>query len=124
MLYKTENNKKLVYDGVEDDVYKKTFVLVLNDKTEIAFKVSDFYDNELENITDTIESTDFEKLVETGEFKKGRGGVFRGSDNLELSYLWKGEYLLILSFGETQPARYKLFFEGAWKRVPGNDIAN
>ena len=120
MLYKTSDEKKLVYDGKEEEVYKKLFVLVLQDKTELSFKVADFYNNDFDDITDTIDAADLPALLETGGFQKGRGNVYRGSDGLEVNYLWKGEYLLVLAFGETQPARYKLFFEGAWKKTAGD----
>ena len=58
----------------------------------------------------------FAQLLREGNFQSPKGdfGDFTGTDGLALNYFMSGEYLFIFANGEYQPARYKIYLEGAW----------
>lgn len=105
---------KLLHDGPEKPVYEKIFKI--NDSDYLSIDVTQFkYFNFLK---DQIGVADLNQLVsEIPNCKPNKffPDNYNGSDGLPLKFLLSNNNLIVISYGEFQPTRYKLFIEGVWK---------
>lgn len=105
---------RLLHDGSEKPVYEK--LLKINNSEYFSIDVSQFrYFNQLK---DQIGAVDLNQLVsEIPNCKPNKffPDNYNGSDGLPLKFLLSNKNLIVISYGEFQPTRYKLFLEGVWK---------
>ncbi len=106
---------KELFDGQEGNFVKFESILSINsDQIKISF--SDFSKNDFRNLENSLTEVELEKLVKELDLRPFTfdGKVYYNDRRgIELYYCSKGEYLIIISFGETQPTRYKIFAVGA-----------
>lgn len=118
----TSNINTLLYDGEETDYYKQSFSYNIDSHHTIHFTHKELvYLDELpaiigrDNFQHFIEK--FPKAIPSKYFPDS----YSGADGLPLMFIQKRnlnrEYLIILSSGEFQPSRFKLYLEGIWEIV-------
>ena len=109
MITKYEVTKSLLFDGDEAEVIHKTFKLPAGD-----IKFGDFANNNFEDLHKVITPDDFKTIVKTGGFNADFLNLYKGSERLRLYYTKRGNSIAVFAYGEFQPTRYKLYFEGFW----------
>ncbi len=104
-----------LFDGPEGNFVNLKSVLTIGaDQLKISFE--DFSNNDFRNLEGFLSEADMEKLVRELDL---RPFIFDGKTyyndkrGIKIHYCIKGKYLVILSFGESQPARYMIFALGA-----------
>ncbi|MGX7666024.1 hypothetical protein [Flavobacterium pedocola] len=117
-------NKKLLYDGLEnDELY--TGIFNVNNHN---FTLSEITIQEIAGLKKHISEEDFSKItqelklqtIENSEFAKHFKDLpffedfYRSNDGLSVYFLMKENHLYIFSFGEKQPARYILNVEAIY----------
>jgi hypothetical protein len=114
-MIKTNNQKTGLFDGFEDDAINKVFEITVN-ATQYKFKINDFVKNPLKNIGSEIGDDNLQLIVSKERFTKSKiYEQYKSSENLKVYFLTKDKIFLLFSYGEFQPARYKLFLEAAWE---------
>jgi hypothetical protein len=114
-----------VYDGFEL-TDNKTKIKIPKGKPEWTFTLSDFDSNKFSRLKTVLGDAAFQKIVKKQGYKVPQNEFqsFAGIDNFGVYYFTrpdkqKGVTILILvSYGEYQPARYIANIEGIW-RVKG-----
>ena len=108
-----EYKHQLVYDGDQHGFY--------HEKIFNRFEETDFVS--LEKANSFISEFEIEQIVFTlSAYKRQPFGIYKTKlDDLTLSYVLFNEdaklMMLIISEGETQPGRYKIFLEGLWRII-------
>jgi len=106
-----------LFDGLEENIFGQEFEVVLGNHEKISINPSLLDDNKFKNLPPVIGESTVSAIAESKRFSY-EAGLFPGyvgTDGLDLRYLFVENVLLIFSIGEYQPARYKLYFEGAWQ---------
>lgn len=112
LISEINENHKLIYDGDENGYYEKEVF----DKYKITdfkslYKMNEFIDDKsMNNLLDTINGYQIHPF-KTYKTKK---------DELMLKFFMQTgrndkKLLCIVSAGESQPGRYKIFLEGVWE---------
>jgi hypothetical protein len=116
MITNYKKAKSLIFDGPEQEILHKSFDLSRDTSLGITIKLDDFANNNLEDLQGVISATDFGFIVKTGGFTTDGGflNLYKGSNNLRLYYHKKGNTIIVFAYGEFQPGRYMLYFEGFW----------
>ncbi len=103
-----------LFDGQEGKFVNFESVLNINsDQIKISF--GDYSKNDFRNLENTMSEVEIEKLVKELDLRPFDfdGKVYYNDKRgIEVYYCIKGKYLVIISFGETQPTRYKIFALG------------
>lgn len=105
------SNRELLYDDNQDRFYD-VHSIVFN-KQRYNFRISDVIS--LENLQHTLLEACFKDLINNLNFKSSAFDskvYYRSKEGLSSGYLKQDELIIIVSFGESQPGRYKIFFEG------------
>jgi len=121
MIFKKVYNRELVYDGVEKNLYhlEKEILLINGEKIRISIAENENV-KELNELKNRIDDFDFNLIIAECNLKASSLlGIFKNQNNLKSYYNIvepkTKKYLIILSYGEFQPARYKLYIEGVWE---------
>ncbi len=116
MITKYENKKTLLFDGPESEIQSKPVDLHTNVNGITSVHFEDFISTEFEDLKGQMSNDDYNAIWEAGAFKADDGFLKlpKGSDGLRLYYCKRENIILVFAYGEFQPARYKLYFEGAW----------
>jgi hypothetical protein len=116
MITKYENPKALLFDGPESEIQSKSIDLHTNINGTTSVHFETFISNNFEDLKTQISSDDYNAILEAGAFKTDNGflNLPTGSDGLRLYYCKKEHIIFVFAYGEFQPTRYKLYFEGAW----------
>lgn len=110
-------SKKLhIYDGFEPDDYSQQISLLENN-SDIKFTFSEVVNQPFKNLKEILNSESFQQLAELQKIKNPNTEWehFVGSEDLSLYYFIREDKLILVSFGEFQPARYKVHLEGIWQ---------
>ena len=113
---------KMLYDGDESGFYTFSFD-VETENHRIEIKARDFYNNSLTKLKNEISEEKFRQVLTEGKFVKKVELIesYLGTESLRTYYCFKnfedydGKFLLVFSFAEIQPTRFKLYLEGIWK---------
>ena len=106
-----------LFDGFEEKLFGQELEVVLSNREKISVNPSSLDDKKFKNLPPVIGQSAVNTIAESKRFSY-EAGLFPGyvgTDGLDLRYLFVENVLLIFSIGEYQPARYKLYFEGAWQ---------
>ncbi|MFP9113294.1 hypothetical protein ACLI1A_05095 [Flavobacterium sp. RHBU_3] len=117
-------SKRLLYDGMDTDgFYQRN-----HDITGLVFNIKDIIENRIEKLKGRISQEVFLKITAECGFRTNAnddfakhfkdfdfGEFYLSNEGLELYYIISNSVLYIFSFGESQPARYKLYLEGVWE---------
>lgn len=119
ILLRKNYNHRLLYDGPEDGYYFFSISVEANSDSLVSTVID--YKN-VSELRLLLPSNVFENIVES---VKGRVvepfHLYKGEDGLSLVYAiitggqTNHKYLIVLTKGETQPGRYKIFLEGVWQ---------
>lgn len=109
--------KKLhVFDGFEPDDYYQQIELS-GEYPNLNFPLAEIVNQPFKNLQNVLDAESFQQLAALQKVKNPNTEweVFVGSEDLSLYYFIREDKLILLSFGEFQPARYKVHLEGIWK---------
>lgn len=102
---------KKLYDGLEDSCLTEKFTISIESKN-YSVNLKEFYNNSFNDLDEIIGLIEFNTIVVNEKFVRNDfDRKFYSTENLELLYLQKEDYLIIFSYGEIQPARYLLTVE-------------
>lgn len=119
MKLKKIEDKKLIYDGKDDDFYKK-HILNLKNGDSIVFSTDNI------NKLKVLESRDcFNQVLNScpGVYKYDaipELSKYKNEDDLSVYFYETPGYIAIISLGEFQPGRYKIYQEGIFKKLTIN----
>lgn len=109
--------KKLhIFDGFEPDDY--SMKIPLSEKyPNLEFTFSEIIDQPFKNLQNILNQESFQQLAALQKIKNPNTEWehFVGSEDLSLYYFIREDKLVLVSFGEFQPARYKVHLEGIWQ---------
>ncbi|MEW5675964.1 hypothetical protein ABGT15_06585 [Flavobacterium enshiense] len=119
-------NKKLLYDGVENEELFSGFFNV----NDLRFTLSEMITNEIANLKKHISEEDFSKITQELKFQTNENSEFvrhfkdlrffedfyKSDEGLSVYFLNKDNCLYIFSFGEKQPGRYILNLEAVYAK--------
>ena len=117
MLTPDFTRNALIYDGFEPDFQTPEFALFAGGARLV---LGDFVNQPLEALRADLATRDFEQIVEEQGLTAPPEPwqTWHGTHDLALYYYWleKGRRrdLVILAYGEYQPARYMIYVEGIW----------
>lgn len=116
-MYKANIPKRKLFDGTQD-VFAASGCEVNIEGNAFLIKLSDFYDNNFEYLEKEINQLDFHKILEQEYFiqKSILSETYSSEENLKVYFLIKDDWIILLSFGEYQLNRYRLFLESVWKK--------
>ncbi|PZF74614.1 hypothetical protein [Taibaiella soli] len=118
MVRKLAIDKKLIFDGPETELGKMQ-ILLDNVDVDIhePIRFVDFGDNTFEGLRDKLNPEDFFGIAKDGAFQPDEGflHLYKGSEDMRLYYIRKHNVVIVFAYGEFQPTRYRLYFEGAWE---------
>lgn len=111
MIRKNEIIRQKLFDGDEQECLKEIFEIE-NQK----IKLIDFYNSPLRDLKKEIDDESFETIVRESEFNVRNSFIekYRSEEGLEIHYLKKDNIIYLFSYGEFQPGRYIVFFEGIY----------
>lgn len=115
--------KKLhVFDGIEPDDYYQEIPLS-DEYPQLSFTLAEIVNQPFLSLQNALDPESFQKIASLQKIKnpntEWQGYV--GSEDLSLYYFIRDEsesdaqILVLISFGEFQPARYKVHLEGIWQ---------
>lgn len=110
-------SRQKIYDGVLEQCIDNEHVIHFQNK-EIRLDIKVFTIHELSQLNVLT----LEKVLPQIVHKRSKMfGTYQDQDGLPFFYnilnasFDESKYLVICSFGEVQPGRYKIFLEGVWK---------
>jgi hypothetical protein len=110
---------KIIFKGTEDDFYSKNHYLEL-ENTIVEFRYSQFYKNRLQNL-----SVELSQIKENDSIIKEENEVIHkviGFFKNPIFYLKKdvknSEYLILITFSESQPGLFWIGLESIWMYKP------
>lgn len=117
-------NKKLLYDGVENEELFRGFFNV----NDLNFTLSEIITNEIANLKKHVSEEDFSKITQELKFQTIENSEFvrhfkdssffedfyKSDEGLSVYFLKKDNCLYIFSFGEKQSGRYILNLEAVY----------
>ena len=108
----TQSKKCILFDGNEEELYKKVFEFCVNNN-QYNVKVLDFINLPLLNLQN---SPSFNKLINDGKFVLENSFInqYKSTENLNVYFFKNENIVFIFSFGEFQPTRYILYLESIW----------
>ena len=115
MIRKNEITRQKLFDGDEQECLKEIFEIE-NQK----IKLIDFYNSSLRDLKKEIDGEGFHTIVRESEFDVRNGFIekYVSEEGLEIHYFKKNDIIYLFSYGEFQPERYILFFEGIYHYIP------
>ncbi|MDR6464721.1 hypothetical protein [Chryseobacterium sediminis] len=115
MIRKNEITRQKLFDGDEQECLKEIFEIE-NQK----IKLIDFYNSPLRDLKKEIDGESFDTIVRESEFNVRSSFIekYLSKEGLEIHYLKKNDMIYLFSYGEFQPGRYILFFEGIYHYIP------
>lgn len=109
---------QLLFDGGEDEL-ENEWSFVSESGKQVSISISGFIDRPMNLLEQRLSSdTDFKRLIEALNARKSEGisGNYCTQQGLELYWMEeafnKDQLLVIVSFGEVSPGRYRLVVEG------------
>lgn len=116
-LHPFDLEKKLhIYDGFEPDDYSQQ-IAISEEYPNLEFTFSEIVNQPFKNLQNILNSESFQQLSALQKIKNPNTEWehFVGSEDLNLYYFIRVNKLILVSFGEFQPARYKVHLEGIWQ---------
>ena len=115
MIRKNKITRQKLFDGDEQECLKKIFEIE-NQK----IKLIDFYNSPLRDLKKEIDGESFDTIVRESKLNVKNTFIekYVSEEGLEIHYLKKDDILYLFSYGEFQPGRYILFFEGIYHYIP------
>jgi len=111
-MIKLDTNKKQLFDGFEDDIFNKEFLL-----KEKKINIKNIINNKFKKLREIINENDFTTIIKDLNIIK-HNELFESykssDDSLQIYYLINDNNLFVFSYGEFQPARYQLYLEGIY----------
>ncbi len=111
--------ESLLYDGTEEDFYK-TYAIALENGDTIYFspmdviEFEDFEKKDTQNITNLL----LEKTPTVKRFAPKPDFIYYKNQQGIIPYVKENEkYLAVISLGETQPARYRVYVEAVFSKT-------
>ncbi len=109
-----------IFDGPDETEFLKLDCLVTVENDEFRLKFDDFDDNSFDPLVGKLPPTELKMLVEKFNLKPyetDNQSTYTDERGLSLYYCYKNikqsdSCLVIISFGERQPARYQIFVLG------------
>lgn len=113
-------NNNLLFDGMEENYCESNFIYTSKiNQNKINFSSTDF--SYIDELINKIGHENFKEIInkiQSATPSKYFPNLYTGTDKLALRFLLKElddkTFLIIVSSGEFQPARYKLYLEGIW----------
>jgi hypothetical protein len=110
--------KSLKFDGLEDNFYKE-YLISLDNGDTLSFspmnviELADFEKNDSQNYIDFLLKNipSIKKYTPSPDFT-----YYKNEDDMTLYVKENDSYIAILSLGETQPSRYKIFVEAVFSK--------
>jgi len=117
------------YDGLEPADYRQK-VQVPKGLPQWAFSFSELDSHHFKQLRDKLGQENFDKIIDKMGYKRPvtEFQTYTGHDGLPLHYYIRAgdkpgtQELILVSFGEYQPARYMAHIEGFW-RIYGADLS-
>lgn len=106
--------RRLIFDGSEIDIPVQIAINIGSDKITINKK--EVYINTLSELKEKVSENQFETLSAGLIVKKIGNQTLYYIGKLMARYILTDKYIVILSFGEFQPDRYKIYLESAWEK--------
>ena len=114
--------REALFDGLEDDaLYKGAFRIPYADSL-FQFTVDDFIKNKLKNLRSILGEESYAALLKKQNFEIAEySDNPRATNGLDAYYFLRqgaapdAAYIILISFGEFQPSRYIIDFEGIWE---------
>ena len=115
MIRKNVITRQKLFDGDEQECLKEIFEIE-NQK----IKLTDFYNSPLRDLRKEIEGENFNTITRENEYNIRNSFIekYISEEGLEIHYLKKDDIIYLFSYGEFQPGRYILFFEGIYHDIP------
>lgn len=117
-MYKIIKNslvkKTLIFDGLERDVNKEIVIKL----SECNIVIKPFWkNNDILGLKKIMEKTSIDQIINECNLtdKHSLLGIYKNSEKMIVYYFIHDNYLIILSFGEIQYGRYKIYLEGVWE---------
>jgi len=111
-MIKLDTNKKQLFDGSENDLFNKEF-LIKGEKINIKHIAN----NKFKKLRDIINDNDFNIIIKDLSIIRHDElfESYKSSDsNLSNYYLIHNNNLFVFSYREFQPGRYQLYLEGMY----------
>lgn len=114
--------KRNVYNGFEpNDWYQ--LIKLPDEKANWSFTFAQLIKNSFKNLHIFLGEESFEKIIQLQNIQRPRTEfeIYSGSNGLQLYYFLaeidssNNQALILISFGEFQPARYMAHLEGIWE---------
>jgi hypothetical protein len=115
-VYFLRKTDQLLFDGGEDEL-ENEWSYVSESGYQISISISGFIDRPMNLLEQRLPDTDFPRLIEALNARKSEGinGNYCTQHGLELFWMEKefnkDQLLVIVSFGEVNPGRYRLVVE-------------
>lgn len=105
-----------IYDGFEPDDYSLSMSLS-ETYPNLEFTFSEIVNQPFKKLENILDKESFEQIAALQKIKNPNTEWehFVGSENLSLYYFIRESKLILVCFGEFQPARYKVHLEGIWQ---------
>jgi hypothetical protein len=104
--------RQKLYVGSEPELWTRSLTLPVGG---VSISLREIDDNHLDTLKPQIGETAFQQVVADGGFVETDIGTFADADGLSLLYLLRDDTLFVLGMTETNPGRYRVMFEGAWR---------
>lgn len=110
------NRKFCLYDGFEPDDYYQEFQLP-DEYSNLSFTLSEIITQPFKNLRNLVDAETYDQLAALQKLKNPNTEweIFVGDNDLSLYYLIRENKLILISFGEFQPARYICYLESVWE---------
>lgn len=105
---------KTIFDGTEPSFYTKRFQIVA-DHQVLNFSLKDFRKNQLLTLKKSNPTIDFKSIINHHTFIFYKNIDYRTEQDQLIYFYIKDNYLILLSYGEWQPARYIIHAESVWR---------
>lgn len=125
MILKKIYDKEVIYDGVEENLRQIDEKKMLLGNEKIPFSIILENMKELGSLINVIGLSNFNSIITECNLKASSLlGIFKDQNNLKSYYTIIEskaiKYVIVLSWGEFQPMRYKLYIEGIWEAADTN----
>jgi hypothetical protein len=110
--------KSLIFDGLDDDFYKE-YIISVNNGDTLSFspmnviELADFEKKYSQNFIDFL----LENIPSIKRYAPSADlTYYKNEENITLYVKENDSYIAIISLGETQPSRYKIFIEAVFSK--------
>jgi hypothetical protein len=102
--------RKLLYDGEEKNMPQTFSIFADSKQIELKSRKS------FSDLSTIISTDDFDYIASHLTTEQYQGITLYKVNDIEAYYTIEDNYIVIFTFGETQPGRYKLYLESVWEK--------